>query len=116
MKEKTNELHIKRLGIDTYQDAIVYMRESCSVCRSEGFEAQTRVTISADGKSIVATVNVVLDHILEDHEVGLSETAFKRLALPEGAHDGHHRCRRGGHRTVVHRPAVRPGRVAPQGP
>ena len=33
-----HELHLKWLGIDTYQEAVIYMRRDCEVCRSEGFE------------------------------------------------------------------------------
>jgi thymidine phosphorylase len=31
------------LGIETYQGPVIYMRSDCAVCRSEGFEAQSRV-------------------------------------------------------------------------
>ncbi|MBX7148691.1 thymidine phosphorylase family protein [bacterium] len=79
----TNCLHIKRLGIDTYQDSVVYIRASSGVCRSEGFEAHTQVKLSAQGKSIVATLNVVHDHLFQEDEIGFSEAAFKRMGLPE---------------------------------
>jgi thymidine phosphorylase len=34
-----HRLRLKRLGIDTYQEPVIYMRQDCDVCRSEGFEA-----------------------------------------------------------------------------
>ncbi len=33
-------LTLTRVGIDTYQEPVVYMRADCHVCRSEGFSAQ----------------------------------------------------------------------------
>jgi len=35
-------LKLRRLGIDTYTDPVIYMRRDCHVCRAEGFEARTR--------------------------------------------------------------------------
>ena len=52
---------LKRMGIDTYQETVVYMRADCYVCRSEGFEAHTRVQVSLGKKSVIATLNVVHD-------------------------------------------------------
>jgi len=34
----------RRLGIDTYQHPIVYMRLDCHVCRSQGFAAHSQPT------------------------------------------------------------------------
>lgn len=39
-------LHLRRLGIDPYKEAVIYMREDCHICRSEGFEVQTRVRVT----------------------------------------------------------------------
>jgi len=36
-------MRVRRLGIDTHQQAVVYMRQDCPVCRSEGFAAEARV-------------------------------------------------------------------------
>jgi len=35
-------LRLRRVGIDTYQEPVIYMRADCAVCRAEGFEAQSR--------------------------------------------------------------------------
>ena len=52
-----NQLRLKRLGIDTHQEAIIYMARECPVCRAEGFTALSRVLVSLDGHSILATAN-----------------------------------------------------------
>ena len=48
-----------RMGIDTYQEPVVFMRADCHVCRSEGFQVQARVKVSAGSRSLIATLNVV---------------------------------------------------------
>lgn len=72
-------LRLRRMGIDTYQESVIYMRRDCHVCVSEGFEAQSRVEVTLDGRSIVATLNVVNEEFLEDSEAGLSEAAWRLL-------------------------------------
>src|SRR5689334_17413103 len=76
-------VRLRRLGIDTYQAPVIYMRRACAVCRSEGFEAQSRVEIRRDDRRVVATLNVVTDGLLADDEAGLSEAAWRLL----DAHD-----------------------------
>jgi thymidine phosphorylase len=77
-------LRIKRMGIDTYQEPVIYMRQDCEVCRSEGFEAQSRVEIRRDGRPIVATLNVVTSDLLAPDEAGLSESAWRLLGAVPG--------------------------------
>ncbi len=77
-------LKLKRIGIDTHQEAVVYMRADCPICRSEGFQAQARVLIKTPRQKIIATLNVVYDHILGTDEAGLSEAAWTRLQPTEG--------------------------------
>ena len=48
-------LRVRRMGIDTYREPVVYMRRDCRVCRSEGFEAQARVRVRGPRRSIIAT-------------------------------------------------------------
>ncbi len=52
-------LHLRRLGIDTYGEPVIYMRADCHVCRAEGFEARSRVEVRLRGRSLIATLNVV---------------------------------------------------------
>jgi thymidine phosphorylase len=80
----TSRLRLRRLGIDTYQEPVLYMHRDCQVCHSEGFEAQSRVELSLKGRTIVATLNVVHGDFLHATEVGLSEAAWRLLGAAEG--------------------------------
>ncbi len=73
-------LRLVRLGIDTHQEPIVYMRADCHVCRSEGFTAHSRVRVTTDSSALIATLNVVRGDLLKPGEAGLSESAWARLA------------------------------------
>lgn len=81
---KINRLRLRRLGIDTYHEAVIYMREDCSVCRSEGFEAQSRILVKHNANSIIATLNVVKSNWLAPGEASLSEAAWRGLHAEEG--------------------------------
>ncbi len=78
-------LRLRRLGVDTHQEPVLYLRVSSPVCRAEGFDAQSRVLVRSGGRSIIATLNVVHDGFLESGEAGLSEAAWRLLEPGEGA-------------------------------
>lgn len=77
-------LILRRLGIDTYQEPVLYMHRDCPICHSEGFEVQARVQLSHAGRTIVATLNVVQSDFLKPGEAGLSEAAWRLLRATEG--------------------------------
>jgi thymidine phosphorylase len=77
-------VRLKRLGIDTYQEPVIFLASSSPVCRSEGWMAQSRVEVSYDGQSIVATLNMTSGDLLAPDEAGLSEAAWLRLGAREG--------------------------------
>jgi thymidine phosphorylase len=77
-------LHMRRMGIDTYQEMVAYMRSDCHVCRSEGLGAQSRVEVHYAGKAIVATLNVVHGGTLGIDDVGFSEAAWQALGGADG--------------------------------
>ena len=77
-------MKLRRMGIDTYQEPVIYMRRDCPVCQSEGFEAQSRIQVSLNGNTIIATLNVVTGDLLTAHEAGLSEAAWRLLNPREG--------------------------------
>lgn len=78
-------LTLKRVGIDTWRENVAFLHRECPVVRAEGFQALAKVTVSVDGQSVAAVLNVVDDAaIVGPHEIGLSEDAFARLAMPEG--------------------------------
>jgi len=84
MKDRTNTLVVINIGIDSYRENIIFMREDCNICKSEGFRALTRVVVHFKNRSIVATLNVVYSDIIHHHEGGLSKEAMKRLDVKEG--------------------------------
>ena len=82
--EEPDVLRLKRLGIDTYQELVVFMARSAPICRSEGWAAQSRLQLTCHGRSIVATLNVVTDGLLAADEVSVSEAAWQLLAARDG--------------------------------
>jgi len=77
-------LRLRRLGIDTHQEAVIYMRSDCHVCRAEGFSAHARVRVESTGRSIIATLNQVTSDLLRDGEASLSEAGWRLLHAQEG--------------------------------
>ena len=77
-------LRLRRLGIDTYDEPVIYMRADCPVCRSEGFDAHSRVSVQANGRRIIATLHIVTSELLRENEAGLSEPAWRLLAAVDG--------------------------------
>ena len=79
-----DRLKLRRMGIDSYLEPVVFMRRDCPVCRAEGFEVRSRVQINLNGRSLVALLNVVDGPLLEPGEAGLSEIAWERLGAKAG--------------------------------
>lgn len=80
----TPSLTLRRLGIDTHQEPIIYMHADCPICRSEGFAAQSRVRVHQNSISIIATVNQVTSDLLGPYDAGLSESAWHLLHAEDG--------------------------------
>lgn len=78
-------LRARRLGIDTYQQPVAYMRRDCKVCRAEGFEAQSRIELQCGTQTVAATLNVVDGDLLDEQDIGLSEAAWEALGAAPGA-------------------------------
>src|SRR3546814_977982 len=72
-------LRVTRAGSYTYRQAVGYRHRECEVCRSEGFAAMTRVRLDVGARTLVATLNVVVDDRLGLDEVALSEAAWTLL-------------------------------------
>lgn len=83
-QQGSNLLRARRLGVDTHNEPAVFMHKDCHVCRSEGFRSHARVLLQGDHKSVVATLYHVNGDWLGVDEAGLSQVAWKRLALSEG--------------------------------
>ncbi len=81
-----SQLALRRVAIDTWHENVAYLHRDCAVYRAEGFQALSKIEVRANGRRILATVNVVDDlAIVGCHELGLSEDAFAQL----GVNDGH---------------------------
>lgn len=83
-RASSTRLRARRLGVDTYQESVIYLHRDSPVCRSVGFEAQSRVLVRCAGRSIVATLNVITSEWLDTQTAGLSEAAWRRLGAAEG--------------------------------
>jgi hypothetical protein len=74
----------RRLYIDSGQESVVYLHRDSELCRSEGFESETRVWVRIGSRAILATLNVVTGGLLAASEVGLSESAWAGSVVPTG--------------------------------
>lgn len=79
-----NNLVARRLGLDTHDQLVAITRRDCPVCRSEGFSAHARVRLKNGRRHIIATLYQVDSELLGLQELGLSESAWKRLGIAEG--------------------------------
>src|SRR3989338_1827383 len=80
----THTLRLKRLGVDTQQEFIVYMRSDCHICKSEGLQALTRIQVMLGDRTVIATLNIITTDLLHHNEASLSESAWQRLGAQEG--------------------------------
>ncbi len=74
----------RRLQVDSGQEAVVYLHREAEVCRSEGFESETRIAVTIGSRTILATLNVVTGPLLTLEDAGLSESAWTLLGAAEG--------------------------------
>ncbi|GAB3269551.1 thymidine phosphorylase family protein [Parahaliea aestuarii] len=83
--EAPQPLALRRVGIDTYRENVAYLHRDCAIYRAEGFQALSKVEVRANGRCILASVNVVDDSaIVGCQQLGLSEDAFVQLGVAEG--------------------------------
>lgn len=79
-----HRLRARRLGVDTQQEAVVFMHKECPVCRSEGFIAHTRILLQAGDRHVIATLYQITTDLITHEEAALSESAWNRLGLHDG--------------------------------
>ena len=78
-------LALRRVQVDTYHENVAYLHRECEVYRAEGFKALSKVEVRANGRSILATLNVVDDaNIVTCGELGLSQSAFAQMGVENG--------------------------------
>ncbi|PAL19770.1 thymidine phosphorylase family protein [Sphingopyxis sp. GW247-27LB] len=80
-----HRLHARRMGITTTQhEPVVFMREDCFLCRSEGLTSRPEILVVADGREIVASVFRTSGDVLAEDEIGMSKAAWDRLGVEAG--------------------------------
>jgi len=79
-------LKIRRFPLDTRRENVAVLASSCTALRPEAFQAFKRLEISGVGHTIIASLDITdnLSLVAED-EIGLTEPAFRRMGLTEGA-------------------------------
>lgn len=78
-------LRLRRVAIDTYRENVAYLHRDCAEVRAEGLQALVKVEVRANGRCILATLNVVDDPALVGvDELGVSEEAFALLDVADG--------------------------------
>jgi thymidine phosphorylase len=82
--KKEKSLLVKKLGIDTYLDNIIYVRKDCHICSAEGFDSHARVKVSIGNRFILATLNFITSDLLKPGEAGLSDCAWGLLEANDG--------------------------------
>jgi thymidine phosphorylase len=83
--QRSTALAIKRVGIDTYRENVAYLHRRCPLYLSEGFQALAKIEVRANGRAILASLNIVDDSgIVAEQELGLSEEAFAQLGAAPG--------------------------------
>jgi len=79
--EKMMPLKACRLGIDTHHEPNIYLRSDSHVCKSEGFEALSRVRVNTERHQIIATLNMVTSDIVPEGHIGFSEAAWEMMDM-----------------------------------
>lgn len=77
-------LKVVVMGINTYQEPIAYLHRDSHICKAEGFSANSRVLVHYADNTLIATLDVVENHILDMGEIGLSNIALERLGVSDG--------------------------------
>lgn len=78
-------LSLRRVGIDTYRENVAFLHRDCTQYQAEAFQSRAKVEVLANGKRIVAVLNIVEDaSIVRPDELGVCTTAFEQLGLAEG--------------------------------
>ncbi len=77
-------LKAKRLKLHTQRESIAIVNRMCTVARSEGLTERARVELRIDERQAIARLYQVDNEIVAADEIGLSETAWRKLGLNEG--------------------------------
>ncbi|WP_232310128.1 hypothetical protein [Pseudoxanthomonas mexicana] len=78
-------LRARRLGLYAQHQSIAVMRTDCHVCRAEGLASRSQVLLSAGGRQVQAVLYQADGDLVAPGEAALSESAWERLGVAEGA-------------------------------
>ncbi|WP_419904467.1 thymidine phosphorylase family protein [Kiloniella sp.] len=79
-------LNLKLIGIDTYRDNVAFLARNCEQYRPEEYQAFKKIEVKCGNTRLLAQLLLVDDEsIVGVNQLGLSEQAFRRLGLEEGA-------------------------------
>lgn len=81
----SHPLRVQRLDIDTHQQPIAFIRRDSPICRSEGFNALSRIELTLGERRVIASLNVVGGDWLPMDTVGLSDAGWRLLDACDGA-------------------------------
>ena len=70
------KLNAIRMGIDTHQEYVVYIRSDSAIAGAEGFSASVRVRVTDERREAMATLNLVDPDILAEGCVGMSNALW----------------------------------------
>lgn len=79
-------LKLKKVCIDTYPENIAFLARDCTLYRPEEYQAFKKIEVFSGDKRLLASLMIADDNnIVDQNELGLSEQAFERLGVGEGA-------------------------------
>jgi len=78
-------LKARRLGLMTQDEAVALVRADSHVSHAEGLAPRSQVLIKSNGHEVLATLFQTGPKMLRAFEIGLSESAWRRLGVEEGS-------------------------------
>lgn len=78
-------LKARRLGLIAQDAAIALVRADSHVSRAEGLSPRSQVLVKSNGSEVMATLFQAGPDILRAFEIGLSEAAWAKLGVDDGA-------------------------------
>ncbi|NKI33836.1 thymidine phosphorylase family protein [Wenzhouxiangella sp. XN79A] len=84
LHQRSNNLRVRCLDLDTLDKPIALLRKDSPVCRSEGFDAHARVRLESLHDTVIATLFQTGSELLAPDEIGLSTAAWRALQVRDG--------------------------------
>jgi thymidine phosphorylase len=85
-KTEVNMLSLKRVAINSFNENIAYLHKDCDTYQVDDIKSITKVEIHGGTAPLYAFLEIVDDDtIVARNQLGLNQSAFDELNLPEGA-------------------------------